>query len=424
MMKRLRRRLSVSILLAVSLTLTFLFYYNTWSLSRSLELDQTRHRQEHADSLQRTLAAAGPATDILAIGERMAHADPEVRYVITDDRGSILFDSDRSDPKVGLDVTALTNSETLAFTSVPWQHPYRNARFRFFAFWDREHLLAHGMRHAHVNLGVSLLLCGAVLLLVIHRMTGYASAKYEQLVREVAELEEHRQKAHKLEALSKVAAGVAHEIRNPLNSIGIGIQRLQMEFAPEPEPRHAEFTEITHLLIEEVGRVNRIIEEFLRFARPPRLTLTPFDLRELVAEMVAVYKEDAAQHGVRLALTSPPGPFRIEADSDQIKQALVNVVLNAIQAAPEGGNPSPSVEVEVRALSDARYSLRITDNGPGIPAEAQAQIFDLYFTTKESGSGMGLFIVQRIIENAHGGRVRVESAPGRTSFDLEIPSHR
>src|ERR1051325_11276199 len=153
MMKRLRRKLSVSILLAVSVTLTFLFYYNTWALSRSLELDQARHKQEHHAALDRALAAAGPATDILAIGERMARSDPDERYVITDDRGSILFDSDRNEPRVGLDITRLTESENLAFTSVPWQHPYRNARFRFFVFWDREHMVALWMRHAHVNLG-------------------------------------------------------------------------------------------------------------------------------------------------------------------------------------------------------------------------------------------------------------------------------
>ena len=414
MMKRLRRNLSVSILLSVSITLTVLFYYNTWALSRSLELAQARHKEEHRRALDHAMGTADPSTDILAIGERLAKDDPAERYVITDDRGSILFDSDRTDPKVGLDVSRLTEDEHLGFASAPWQHPYRNLRYRFFAFWDREHLVAQWMRQAHVTLGVSLLCCGVLLLGVIHRLTGRASAKYEQLVREIEELEEHRLKSRKLEALSKIAAGVAHEIRNPLNSIGIGIQRLQMEHAPEGVP---EFREMTSLLIEEVERVNRIIEEFLRFSRPPRITVSEFDLRELVAETISLYREDAAQRGVRLTLDTPAGAFPIQADHDQLKQALVNVILNGIQAAPQD---SGAVTVELAARG-ASYLLRVSDNGAGIHPDTREKIFDLYFTTKESGTGMGLFLVQRIIENGHGGHVRVDSAPGRTTFEFELP---
>lgn len=415
MMKRLRRNLSVSILLAVSITLSILFYYNTWALSRTFEEEQLRHRHEHRAALDRALKEADPGTDLIAIGERLAASDPAMRYVITDDRGAILFDSDRNDRKVGQDVTRLTEDEKLGFSSSPWQHPYRQLRWRFYVFWDRDQLVALWMRRAHVNLGVSLLACGLILLAVIHRITGHAAAKYESLIREVEALEEARLKAQKHEALSKMAAGVAHEIRNPLNSIGIGIQRLQLEFAPEPPHRQNEFVEITKLLVEEVGRVNRIIEEFLRFARPPRLTLATFDLRELVAEMIAVYREDAAQHDVSLGQTGPGGEYPIEADRDQLKQALLNVMLNGVQA---GGT---EVRVEVAGPKGGPYRVRVIDNGPGIHPEARAQIFDLYYTTKEQGSGLGLSIVQRIIEEGHGGRIHVDSAPGRTCFEMEIP---
>lgn len=416
MMKRLRRNLSVSILLSVSITLTVLFYYNTWALSRTLELAQARHKHAHRLALDRAIASADPSTDILAIGERLAKQDPEQRYVISDDRNSILFDSDKTDPKVGLDVSKLTESEQLGFASAPWQHPYRNLRYRFFVFWDREALVAQWMRQAHINLGLSLLFCGVVLLGVIHQITGRASAKYEQLVREIESLEEARLKARKLEALSKIAAGVAHEIRNPLNSIGIGIQRIQMEYAPD--------NELTALLIEEVERVNRIIEEFLRFSRPPRLTLSSFDLREMASETVELYRDDAAQQNVALTLDAPASPFPIEADHDQLKQALVNVVRNGIQAANEArreNSPAAAVSVKLERLDGDRYALSVTDNGTGIHPDNQGKIFDLYFTTKESGTGMGLFLVQRIIENGHGGRVRVDSAPGHTTFVFELP---
>jgi signal transduction histidine kinase len=411
MMQRLRRNLSVSILLAVSLTLSVLFTYNTWALSATFEQEQLRHRQEHKAALDRALREADPGTDVIAIGERLAASDPSLRYVITDDRGAILFDSDRNDRKVGQDVSRLIEDEKLGFSSAPWQHPYRQLRWRFFVFWDRDKLTGLWIRRAYANLGVSLLACGFVLLAVIHRITGHASAKYEQLIREVEALEEARLKAQKHEALSKMAAGVAHEIRNPLNSIGIGIQRLQLEFG-EREP---ELVEITKLLVEEVGRVNRIIEEFLRFARPPRLTLATFDLRELVNEMIAVYREDAAQHGVHLTASGPEGEFPIEADRDQLKQALLNVMLNGVQS---GGT---SVQVEVAGARGGPYRLRVIDDGPGIHPETKAQIFDLYFTTKEQGSGLGLSIVQRIIEEGHGGRIHVDSAPGRTCFEMELP---
>lgn len=426
MMKRLRRNLSISILTAVSLTLTVLFYYNTWALRRTVEAEEKRHRREHRAALERALGAADPATDVIGIGERLAAADATRRYVIADDRGAVLFDSDRNDRTVGQDVSRLTENERLGFASAGWQHPYKRTRWRFFVFWNQDELVALWMRGAYVNLGLSLLACGMVLLFVIHRLTGRASAKYEQLIREVEALEEARLSARKAEALSKVAAGVAHEIRNPLNSIGIGIQRLKMEYAP-PGEREAEFVELTGLLVEEVGRVNRIIEEFLRFARPPRLALAGFDLRELVGEMISVYKEDAAQHGVKLALEGPEEPVAIEADRDQLKQALLNVMLNGVQAVEESvksghlpqGGAAVTVTVDAR---EHRRIIRVSDNGPGIHPETLGLIFDLYFTTKDEGSGLGLSIVQRIVENAHGGRVRVDSCPGRTTFELDLPA--
>jgi signal transduction histidine kinase len=457
---RLRRRLSVSILLAVSLTLTILFYYNTWALNRSFEREQRRHKEEHATALTDAIRHATPGTDLMAIAEGLAARDPDRRYVVTDDTGSIVFDSSKTESKVGMDVTRFTESGNLGFASAPYQHPYRNQRWRFFVFWDRELLLSAWMRQAHVNLGLSLLACGVVLLAVINRITGRAAMRYEQLIRDVEELEEHRMKAQKLEVLSKMAAGVAHEIRNPLNSIGIGIQRLQMEFSPAEKEREPEFVELTSLLVEEVERLNRIIEEFLRFARPPRLTLSTFDLGELVTEMVSMYKEDAQARGVRLEMEAPADDCPIEADRDQIKQAVLNVMLNGIQAVEElvrGGHGPPGgghVRLEVVGPSgsattgaaapgapapafgvppdapppvagaprDGRYRVLVSDNGPGIRPENRDQIFDIYFTTKQTGSGLGLSIVQRIVENGHGGRVNVDSAPGRTTFEIELPA--
>lgn len=425
MMTRLRRRLTVSILLSVSVVLSALFYYNAWALQRDFETQRLRHQKEHTQTLRRALARVNLSMeiDLRAVAERLARGDvdPSHRYVLTDDRGAILHDS--AGTLAGQDVTALTESNDYSWVSEMYQHPVRKMRFRIYVFWDREHLMTLLVRNAHVHLGVSLAVCGIVLLWVTNRLTVAASDRYEELIREVEDLEEHRLRSEKLDALSKVGAGVAHEIRNPLNSIGMGIQRLQMEYSPAE--REAEFAEITQLLSEEVARVNRIVEEFLQFARPPRPTPSTFDLDELARETVAVYKEDALARGVALDLDSPGTPVWVDADRDQIKQAVVNLMLNGIQAAEETGSQArpgsdpARVVVDLDASDPTRVVLGITDNGPGIPQENLERIFDVYFTTKATGSGLGLAIVQRILDS-HEAAAQVASRPGRTSFSFAL----
>jgi signal transduction histidine kinase len=199
---------------------------------------------------------------------------------------------------------------------------------------------------------------------------------------------------------------VAHEIRNPLNAIGLGLQRLRREFVPQEETQNREYLALADVMSKEIRRVNGIVEEFLTLSRPFQLHLATSSLQDLLKNLVLLLQEEASSRRIRLQLEMTPELPSIKVDAEKLMQALLNLVKNGIQAIENEG----TVRIEARLLKN-RIQVSISDTGAGISSDQIEKIFNYYYTTKEKGVGLGLPIAHRIIE-AHGGQLTVESKVG------------
>jgi signal transduction histidine kinase len=239
----------------------------------------------------------------------------------------------------------------------------------------------------------------------------YNQRGYLEKVRSL-EQEIHRQE--RLSELGNLAATVAHEIRNPLNSISMGMQRLKAEFTPTEDAE--EYAHFLDLMRDEVRRLNGIVEQFLSLARPLNLQREQIDADVFVRQVVTLLDAEAKAANVQIELQVAPDLPLLYADRNYMKQLLFNLLLNGIQAMPAGGVLSFQVEMEREFL---RFS--VADRGIGIEPDKLSKVFDSYFTTKAKGSGLGLAIARRIVD-AHGGKITVESQPGRGScFRVWLP---
>jgi signal transduction histidine kinase len=231
--------------------------------------------------------------------------------------------------------------------------------------------------------------------------------------RELRESFQHLSRADRLSSLGELSAGIAHEIKNPLASIRGSLEIVAAEF-PASHPKH-EFVEIME---KELDQLNRIVTEFLDFARAPRPVRAPCDVREVIGSLKVLCSKEAARHSVELAVEAPEILPELSLDASQVQQALLNVVLNGIQAMPRGGRLAV-------ALTPWNGGLRIEirDQGPGIPLEQRPRIFDPFFTTKARGTGLGLPIARKLIR-AQGGDILLREdydGPG-AAFVIELPS--
>ncbi len=233
-------------------------------------------------------------------------------------------------------------------------------------------------------------------------------------LQKVRSLEEEINRKERLSELGNMAATVAHEIRNPLNSVSIGLQRLKAEFTPTGDAE--EYAHFLNLMQDEVRRLNTIVEQFLSLARPLTLNYEEIVVDEFLCEITALLAGEAKASNVDIELKVAPDlpPFR--ADRNYLKQLLLNLILNGVQATPGGGKLSVEAVVEQESLR-----LNLIDRGVGIEPDNLTKIFQPYFTTKANGSGLGLAIARRIVE-AHGGKISVESRPGQGScFRVSLP---
>lgn len=223
--------------------------------------------------------------------------------------------------------------------------------------------------------------------------------------------------AEKLAAVGKLAAGVAHEIRNPLTALKMWLYSIQQGVGPSPELER-KFAIVSH----EMDRLERIVSEFLDFARPRAPRLEPQSARDLIErslELISPRIEDRSLHVTReIPWDLPP----LLGDADQLLQVLVNLLLNAVQACPPGGEIHLSAAAHSRPEGGQVVAIRIEDNGPGIPLQAQDRIFEPFYTTRDEGTGLGLCIASQIVLG-HGGWLELESStPEGTTFVVWIPT--
>jgi len=248
---------------------------------------------------------------------------------------------------------------------------------------------------------------------------GVLQVAFNRMAEGILKLEEIQKRMEKLEVASQLGARVAHEIKNPLNSVGLIIDHLRDRFAPPSLPEREKFLELSENMKKEVNRLNDIVEGFLRFAKPIALSKQPADLNDLIDETLALITPEASQQQIKIGCTYSPGLPKVAVDYHQIRQALLNLLINAIQAMADGGElqvATALIETEVPEVT-----ISIQDTGCGIPPENLPRLFDPYFTTKARGFGLGLSIVSRIIQE-HGGRVEVASEIAKGSrFTVHFP---
>lgn len=226
-------------------------------------------------------------------------------------------------------------------------------------------------------------------------------------------MERNLRQKEKLTAMGELASGVAHEVRNPLNAIGMIAQRLNNEFEPKADVQ--EYRTLSKTIVTEVRRLNDIIQRFLKFARPSKLHLRKVDMHALLKEVIELIQPEVTSKGGNIVQQFGNLSFAV-IDPDQMKQVFLNLLQNSAQVIQQGG------DIQVSTWQDAdRFYIEIQDTGPGISADHLDKIFDLYFTTKDSGTGMGLSIAHQIVA-AHGGSIKVESRSGEgTVFTVALP---
>jgi len=246
-----------------------------------------------------------------------------------------------------------------------------------------------------------------------------ASGELETIVLVIQDLSEKvameadLRRRDRLASMGALASGVAHEVRNPLNAIGVIVQRLRREFTPLKD--QGEYDQLTRVVAEEVKRVNRIIQQFLELARPPALAKKRENLAALLERAAQTIEPRVLAAGLELERDFAASGA-VEVDADQLQQALLNLLGNALEALEVG-----TIRLIARSVADDQVEIVVDDTGPGIPPEELERIFDLYFTTKAEGTGLGLSLVHRIVSE-HGGRIEVQSALGEgTRFIIQLP---
>jgi len=242
--------------------------------------------------------------------------------------------------------------------------------------------------------------------------------RYGVLSERHARAEEALRRRDRLAAMGELASTVAHEVRNPLNAVGMTAQRLKREFlaaTPADARDRVELEELLSVMTSETQRIDRIVQQFLEYARPPRLAPEPVDLGALVGDVAGRARSLAEARGVSLDV-DVAGTGTAMVDPAQLRQALDNLVRNAVEATPGGGRVTLAARRE-----DGGHAIEVRDAGRGIEPDHLPRIFDLYFTTKADGTGVGLAVTQQIV-TAHGGTIEVDSRPGAgTTMTVRLP---
>jgi signal transduction histidine kinase len=228
----------------------------------------------------------------------------------------------------------------------------------------------------------------------------------------VQAIESELELSRRMAAIGRLTSGVGHEVKNPINAIVVHLELLKNKLGDENQPamRHLDVIEA------EIHRLDRVVQTLVDFSRPVELQLREQDLRSVVGDMLALSVEELERRQIKLESKLPATPMLANVDADLLKQAVINVIENGAQSMPEGGTLRVVLEEDRK-----NAVLRISDEGGGIPEEIRDKIFDLYFTTKSSGSGIGLAMTYRILQ-LHHGSVDVQSEIGHgTEFRLRIP---
>ncbi|HEV7300518.1 MAG TPA: ATP-binding protein [Tepidisphaeraceae bacterium] len=253
------------------------------------------------------------------------------------------------------------------------------------------------------------MLAGWVSGLIVLAVVGYVA------YRRILTLRARALEAQRLAELGTLTSGLAHEIKNPLSTIGLNLQLLK-EDLPQDDPNHPRLVARLNSVVREANRLKDILDDFMRYAGRIELELVPTDVGELLEDLVDFFTPQAQLAKVQLRLKKPPTPLMARIDERHLKQTILNLMLNATQAMTEGG------ELILGARPEGTFVvIDVIDTGPGIAADRVDRLFDAYYSTKPGGTGLGLAIAKRIIE-AHHGTITLQSQLGKgTDFTIRLP---
>jgi len=254
------------------------------------------------------------------------------------------------------------------------------------------------------------LLGGWVSSLIVFGFAGWlAYRRYERL-------QSRAREAERLAELGTLTGGLAHEIKNPLSTIQLNLQLLGEDLMPE-NPAYSRLANRLKIVQKETSRLRDIVDDFLRYAGRMELVKTPVELHTMLEELVDFFSPQAQLQRVQLRLRRADGELVAPVDERLLKQAILNLMINGLQAIPDGGGEL----ILTARRQDGRAVLEVVDTGRGMDAETVNRIFNAYYSTKRSGTGLGLAIARRIVRE-HGGDITVTSEPGKGSaFSFSLP---
>ena len=241
-----------------------------------------------------------------------------------------------------------------------------------------------------------------------------------RLQRETRDLERRARIAEKLAAVGTLSAGLAHEIRNPLNAASLQLQLLERRLKRAGE--NPQLLEPVAMVQAEIARLSHLVEDFLRFARPADLHRRRFDLVGLVSHVIELQSLEASKHAITLRAELPSEPVYVDGDRDKLQQVVLNLVRNAIEALQghERSDASPgTIALAVERADEGMVRLTIRDNGPGIPEDIRTRVFEPFFSTKPMGTGLGMAICHSLVQQ-HGGNIELVVDAG-TLVEISLP---
>jgi signal transduction histidine kinase len=254
-----------------------------------------------------------------------------------------------------------------------------------------------------------------------HDEMGTLAAAFNEMTARLGrarELEAQLHQAEKGAVVGRLAAAIAHEIRNPLNYINLTLDHLRSSFAPADPAKRETFVRLADQLKAEVARINRHITDFLKYSRPSKLELQDVNIRDEAADALRMIEAHAEENGLATSIVQDGEMPRIMADRESLRSVLTNLVINAAEAIDGAGG---SIVIRLTHEDQNFVKVEVTDTGRGIAAEDISKVFEPYFSTKDTGTGLGLAIVKKAIDD-HGGSISVTSRQGRgTTFTIMLP---
>ncbi len=355
---------------------------------------------------------AGPATPLQAAVENLEDA-----VALVNPAGGVLFANAAMQREIGAQAVGQSLASRLAA-----DHPYRRLvhatlESRRSQGPEQAHVPAEGVRGTDEAQGVDRLL-------ITHAITGPDGGLVGVLLisrnlTSFARMQSTLAYSRKLVSLGRLTAGIAHEVKNPLNAmmIHLGLLRTKVQRSTGQPDDVAGVLRHVGVIETEIRRLDEVVQGFLKFTRPDDLHLQPVPVASLVDDILPIVRPEADRRGIAVETACPVSTHAVNGDEAMLRQVLLNLAINACQAMPDGG----TLRITCADAPRGRVEIRVSDTGVGISQEHLGKIFDLYFTTKEDGTGLGLSMVYRIVQ-MHDGEIDVESTPGRgTTFKVLLP---